>query len=259
MGLHRPIVVQYFGFLAQLVHGDLGYSYVLSAPVADTILQNYRYTVQLAVGGLVIALVIGLPAGLLAAVRRNTVWDLLTMSTAFVPLSAPAFWVGLVLLLTFSIRWQLFPLIGAGDPRSAMDTLRHLVLPAFTVGASFAAVLARFVRSAMLNVLHEDYIRTARAKGLRHVRIVHRHALRNALIPVVTLLGLDLIVLLSGSVVTETVFSRPGIGRLLVEAVLSRDYAMLQGVVLAIAVFVVLINATIDICYALVDPRVRYE
>ncbi|MBI4277090.1 MAG: ABC transporter permease [Armatimonadetes bacterium] len=258
MGLDQPIPVQYWRFLDQLARGDLGYSYVQSAHVADMLVQQYPYTLHLTAAAMLVALLIGIPTGIFAALRRNTLWDLLAMGASFLPLAAPTFWLGLLLLLLFAIRWPLFPLLGAGDPANPAQMLYHLVLPAVAQGARFAAVLTRFVRSAMLNVLSEDYVRTARAKGLAERRVTYAHALRNALIPVVTLVGIDLILLLGGAVVTETVFSRPGVGKLVVDAVLSRDYATLQGAVLAIAVFVVIVNGLVDLTYALIDPRIRY-
>ncbi|MER3460448.1 MAG: peptide ABC transporter permease, partial [candidate division GAL15 bacterium] len=195
---------------------------------------------------------IGIPAGILAATRRLTWVDTLVMLVALVGVSMPVFWLGLNFILVFSVRLQWLPAFGYG-------TWRHLVLPSVTLGAASAAVVARMTRSAMLEVLGQDYIRTARAKGLAERVVVHRHALRNALIPVVTILGLQLGTLLSGAVLTETVFAWPGIGRLLVEAVLARDYPVIQGTTLLIATTFVALNLTVDLLYALLDPRIRYE
>ncbi|MER3455721.1 MAG: peptide ABC transporter permease [candidate division GAL15 bacterium] len=252
LGLDQPVPVQYLYFLRNVLRGDLGRSLFNGVPVVEELGQRFPRTVRLAVASMAVASLIGIPAGILAATRRLTWVDTLVMLVALVGVSMPVFWLGLNFILVFSVRLQWLPAFGYG-------TWRHLVLPSVTLGAASAAVVARMTRSAMLEVLGQDYIRTARAKGLAERVVVHRHALRNALIPVVTILGLQLGTLLSGAVLTETVFAWPGIGRLLVEAVLARDYPVIQGTTLLIATTFVALNLTVDLLYALLDPRIRYE
>ncbi len=252
LGLDQPLPVQYLYFLRNAVRGDLGRSRVNGAPVVEELAQRFPRTVRLAVASILVASVIGIPAGILAATRRQSWVDTLVMAVALVGVSMPVFWLGLNLILVFSVRLGWLPAFGH-------ETWRHLVLPAVTLGAASSAILARMTRSAMLEVLGQDYVRTARAKGLAERVVVNRHALRNALIPVVTVLGLQLGTLLSGAVLTETVFAWPGIGRLLVDAVLARDYPVIQGAILLIATTFVLLNVAVDVLYGFLDPRIRYE
>ncbi len=252
LGLDRPLPVQYLYFLRNAVRGDLGRSLFNGAPVVEELAQRFPRTVRLAVASILVASVIGIPAGILAATRRQSWVDTLVMAVALVGVSMPVFWLGLNLILVFSVRLGWLPAFG-------YETWRHLVLPAVTLGAASSAILARMTRSAMLEVLGQDYVRTARAKGLAERVVVNRHALRNALIPVVTVLGLQLGTLLSGAVLTETVFAWPGIGRLLVDAVLARDYPVIQGAILLIATTFVLLNVAVDVLYGFLDPRIRYE
>ncbi len=252
LGLDQPLPVQYLYFLRNVVRGDLGRSLFNGAPVVEELAQRFPRTVRLAFASMAVASLIGIPAGILAATRRSTWVDTAVMLVALVGVSVPVFWLGLNLILLFSVRLQWFPSFG-------YETWRHLVLPSLTLGAASAAIVARMTRSAMLEVLNQDYVRTARAKGLAERVVVNRHALRNALIPVVTVLGLQLGTLLSGAVLTETVFAWPGIGRLLVEAVLARDYPIIQGATLLIAATFVVLNVAVDVLYGLLDPRIRYE
>ncbi len=252
LGLDRPLPVQYLYFLRNVVRGDLGRSLFNGAPVVEELGQRFPRTVRLALASMVVASVIGIPAGILAATRHLSWVDTLVMLVALVGVSMPVFWLGLNLILVFSVRLQWLPAFG-------YETWRHLLLPSVTLGAASAAIVARMTRSAMLEVLGQDYIRTARAKGLAERVVVNRHALRNALIPVVTVLGLQLGTLLSGAVLTETVFAWPGIGRLLVDAVLARDYPIIQGATLLIAATFVALNLAVDVLYGLLDPRIRYE
>jgi ABC-type dipeptide/oligopeptide/nickel transport system permease component len=252
LGLDQPLPVQYLYFLRNVVRGDLGRSLFNGAPVVEELGQRFPRTVRLALASMAVASLIGIPAGILAATRRLTWVDTAVMVVALVGVSMPVFWLGLNLILVFSVRLQWFPAFG-------YETWRHLVLPSITLGAASAAVVARMTRSAMLEVLGQDYIRTARAKGLSERAVVNRHALRNALIPVVTILGLQLGTLLSGAVLTETVFAWPGVGRLLVDAVLARDYPIIQGTTLLIAATFVALNLAVDLLYGLLDPRIRYE
>jgi len=252
LGLDQPVPVQYLYFLRNVVRGDLGRSLFNGAPVVEELAQRFPRTVRLALASIAVASLIGIPAGILAATRRSTWVDTAVMLVALAGVSVPVFWLGLNLILLFSVRLQWLPSFG-------YETWRHLVLPSLTLGAASTAVVARMTRSAMLEVLGQDYVRTARAKGLAERVVVSRHALRNALIPVVTVLGLQLGTLLSGAVLTETVFAWPGIGRLLVEAVLARDYPIIQGATLLIAATFVVLNVAVDVLYGLLDPRIRYE
>ena len=252
LGLDQPLPVQYLYFLRNVVRGDLGRSLFNGAPVVEELAQRFPRTVRLALASMAVASLIGIPAGILAATRRSTWVDTAVMLVALAGVSVPVFWLGLNLILLFSVRLQWLPSFG-------YETWRHLVLPSLTLGAASAAIVARMTRSAMLEVLGQDYVRTARAKGLAERVVVNRHALRNALIPVVTVLGLQLGTLLSGAVLTETVFAWPGIGRLLVEAVLARDYPIIQGATLLIAATFVVLNVAVDVLYGLLDPRIRYE
>ncbi|MDR7387844.1 MAG: ABC transporter permease [Armatimonadota bacterium] len=252
LGLDQPLPVQYLYFLRNVVRGDLGRSLFNGAPVVEELGQRFPRTVRLALASIAVASLIGVPAGILAATRHLSWLDTLVMLVALVGVSMPVFWLGLNLILVFSVRLQWLPAFG-------YETWRHLLLPSVTLGAASAAIVARMTRSSMLEVLGQDYIRTARAKGLAERVVVNRHALRNALIPVVTVLGLQLGTLLSGAVLTETVFAWPGIGRLLVDAVLARDYPIIQGATLLIAATFVALNLAVDLLYGLLDPRIRYE
>ncbi len=252
LGLDQPLPVQYLYFLRNALRGDLGRSLFNGVPVVEELGQRFPRTVRLALASMLVASLIGIPAGILAATRRQSWTDTAVMAAALVGVSMPVFWLGLNLILVFSVRLAWFPVFGH-------ETWRHLVLPSVTLGTASAAIVARMTRSAMLEVLGQDYVRTARAKGLAERVVVNRHALRNALIPVVTILGLQLGTLLSGAVLTETVFAWPGIGRLLVEAVLARDYPVIQGTTLLIATTFVVLNVAVDVLYGLLDPRIRYE
>jgi ABC-type dipeptide/oligopeptide/nickel transport system permease component len=251
LGLDQPLPVQYLYFLRNLLRGDLGRSLFNGAPVVEELAQRFPRTVRLAFASLLVATFIGVPAGIAAATHRLSWVDTLVMVLALAGVSVPVFWLGLNLILVFSVRLGWLPAFG-------YETGRHLILPSVTLGVASAAVIARMTRSSMLEVLGQDYVRTARAKGLPERSVVYRHALRNALIPVVTILGLQLGTLLSGAVLTETVFAWPGIGRLLVEAVLARDYPVVQGTILLIATTFVVLNVAVDILYAFLDPRIRY-
>lgn len=252
LGLDQPLPVQYLYFLRNVIRGDLGRSLFNGAPVVEELAQRFPRTVRLALASILVASLIGIPSGVFAATRRSSWVDTLVMVVALAGVSVPVFWLGLNLILVFSVRLQWLPAFG-------YESWRHLLLPSVTLGAASAAIVARMTRSAMLEVLSQEYVRTARAKGLGERVVVNRHALRNALIPVVTILGLQLGTLLSGAVLTETVFAWPGIGRLLVEAVLARDYPVIQGATLLIAATFVALNVLVDVLYGLLDPRIRYE
>jgi peptide/nickel transport system permease protein len=251
MGLNDPLAVQYLRFLTGALTGDLGESIRFRAPVTDLILDRFGSTIRLAVAGLALSLAIGLPLGMLAAIRQNSWIDTFAMGFAYVGASMPVYWVGLVLILVFSFRLGWFPPAGA-------DSWQSLVLPALTLGLVSAGVISRLVRSSMVEVLTEDYIRAARAKGLSQRLVLWRHGLKNALIPVITMLGLQFGAMLAGAVVTETVFSRPGIGRLVVAAILQKDYPLVQGCIVFLATVYLLVNLLVDLAYAWLDPRIRY-
>lgn len=251
LGLDRPLVVQYEDYAAHLVRGDLGRALRSQRPVLDSILEVLPATVQLTLSALALAAAFGLALGVLAALAHRTWVDTAAMAVAILGVSMPVFYSSLLLLLLFSFTLGWLPATGEGG-------LDHLILPATALGLVSSAVLARLVRSGMLGVLRQDYIVTARAKGLSRALVVWRHALRNALIPVITMLGLQLGALLGGAVVTETIFSRPGLGRLAVDAILNRDFPLVQGTVLVAAVVYVLVNLVVDIAYAAVDPRIHY-
>lgn len=250
LGLDGPITTQLYHYLEGLMHLDLGTSLHTRAPIAGMLAERLPATLELAVAALALALVIALPLGVTAAVHQGRLWDTGAMGFSLLGISIPNFWLGPLLILVFSFWLGWTPVSGREGPAS-------LVLPAITLGASLAAVLARMVRSTLLEVLNEDFIRTARAKGLPEHSVVWRHALRNAWLPVVTLLGLQLGALLAGAVITETVFSWPGIGSLMVESIQKRDYPVVQACVLLISLAYVLVNTLTDLVYAWVDPRVR--
>jgi ABC-type dipeptide/oligopeptide/nickel transport system permease component len=250
--LDDPLPVQFGRFLVNAVQGDLGTSIRTKRPVTTELRDNLPSTLELAIAGLLVGAVLGMTLGILAAVRHHSWVDVSSMFVALVGVSMPSFWLGLLLIFAFSLKWHLFPATGGGD-------LRHLVLPAITLGLGTSAIIARLTRSSMLEVLSQEYVTTARAKGVRERTVILRHALKNALIPVITIFGLQFGRLLAGTVVIETVFSRPGIGRLIVDAILAKDFPLVQGIVLVIAVSYVLVNLIVDLLYALLDPRIRYS
>jgi ABC-type dipeptide/oligopeptide/nickel transport system permease component len=252
LGLDVPISVQYERYLAGIVHGNLGESFRFREPVSRAVLEHFPATLELAIVALLICVAIGIPAGLLAAERRATGADHAVGVFTLLGISVPNFALGPVLILVFSVIFGWLPVSGRGGPA-------HLILPAITLGASLAAILTRMVRTSVIEELSSDYVRTARAKGLSSAAVLYRHAFRNALIPILTILGLQFGTLLAGTIVTETIFSWPGIGRLAVQAINARDYPLLQGCILLIAVSYVLVNLLTDFIYALVDPRVRLE
>jgi ABC-type dipeptide/oligopeptide/nickel transport system permease component len=250
LGLDQPLYVQYGSYLARLVHGDLGQSLKFQAPVRRIIFERYPATLALAFLALLVCAAIAIPAGVLAAHRRGRPADRASGVFTLLGLAVPNFALGPVLILFFSIELGWLPVSGRGGPA-------YYILPAATLGAALAAILTRMVRGSMLEELSSDYVRTARAKGLSTGAVLFRHAFRNALIPIITILGLQFGTLLAGTIVTETIFSWPGIGRLTVQAISSRDYPLLQGCILVIAVSYVLVNLLTDFLYAVIDPRVR--
>jgi dipeptide transport system permease protein len=279
-GLDQPVLVQYGLYLSRLVRGDLGRSIVSHEPVISEFKSLFPATVELSLCAILFALVVGLPAGIVAAVRRNSVFDHGVMAVSLTGYSMPIFWWGLLLILLFSVQLGLTPVSGriavryfvepvtgfllidsiiAGDKGAFRSALSHLVLPAIVLGTVPLAVIARMTRSAMLEVLGEDYIRTARAKGLSPFRVIAVHGLRNALIPVVTVIGLQIGVLFTGAILTETIFSWPGVGKWLIDGINRRDYPVLQGGTLIIGAVVMTINLLVDVTYGLINPRIRHS
>jgi peptide/nickel transport system permease protein len=279
-GLDRPVWEQYWGYLRNVLSGDLGASIRTRQPVVDELLQRFPATVELAVAAILFAVVVGVPLGFLAAKRYRGVLDQSSLVASLLGISFPVFFLGLLLKYLFAIRWDLLPTTGRIDITSGFDertnflvldtvlardwsalgdVLAHLVLPAIALGTIPLAIIARITRAATLDVLDEDYVRTARAKGLSGAVVDRRHVLSNALLPVVTVVGLQTGLLLTGAVLTETVFSWPGVGSWMVAAIANRDYAVLQGGILFFALVIILVNLLVDISYAFLNPRIRYR
>jgi len=251
-GLDQPFIVQYFRFAKSVVEGDLGVSILQDRPVIEMIKERLPVTLQIGLLGFLLTFVIAIPAGVMAAVKKNTVVDYLCMSGSLLGIAIPTFWLGLLLLYVFAYKLRWFPISGDG-------TIKQLILPSFAIGLTNAAVTARMVRSSMLEVLKQDYVRTARSKGLFEKIVIYRHALKNALIPIITLMGLRLGWIIGGSVALEIIFSIPGIGRLMVDSILSRDFPVVQGAMIVLTSSIILANILADILYAMVDPRIRYS
>lgn len=258
-GLDKPIITQFLLWLGQVVHGNLGQSIFLQRPVTQALWERAEPTGLLTLLSLGVAMLIGLPCGIVSAVFRGRWIDQVFTGVAMLGASVPSFWFGLILMQIFAVRLGWLPVAGYGDPGvGLLERVRHLVLPSTVLGVLNSALIIRFTRASMLDVLGDDYIRTARATGLPERRVILKHALRNALIPVLTVVGLTAALLLGGAVVTETVFGLPGIGNLVVSAVLRRDYPVIQGALLTIAAMYVLVNLIIDLLYLVIDPRVKY-
>jgi peptide/nickel transport system permease protein len=251
-GLDKPIYVQYGVFLNRALHGDLGDSLFFQEPALGILLERMPATLQLSAAALLFSLGLAIPIGLLSALKRDTFWDYLGTNIAMLGQAVPPYWLGIMLILIFSVNLHWFPTSGRG-------TWRHLVLPAITLGSVLMALITRLVRSGMLDVLGEDYVRTARAKGLRERTVIIRHALRNILIPLVTVVGLQLGALFGGAVITESIFAWPGVGRLALQAISARDYPLVQAAVLVISVIYVFLNLAVDLIYVYLDPRIRYQ
>jgi len=278
-GLDRPVLVQYGIYIGRVLHGDLGKSIITHEPVLSEFMALFPATIELAVCAIIFALALGIPAGILAAVKRNTILDHGVMGVSLTGYSMPIFWWGLLLILLFSVQLDLTPVSGrisvqyfiepvtgfllidsllAGEKGAFWSTVMHLILPTFVLGTNPLAVITRMTRSAMLEVLGEDYIRTARAKGLSSLRVVAVHALRNALIPIITVIGLQVGVLFTGAILTETIFSWPGVGKWMIEAIGRRDYPVLQGGLLLLGGMVMVVNLLVDVTYGIINPRIRH-
>lgn len=279
MGLDKPLLQQYFIYAGNILRGDLGTSFITREPVMSEFLSLFPATIELSVCAALFAIFVGLPLGIIAAVKRGSIFDHSVMTISLAGYSMPIFWWGLLLILLVSIQLDLTPVAGridviywvddvtgfmlidawlSGEEGAVKSALAHLILPAIVLGTIPMAVIARMTRSSMLEVLGEDYIRTARAKGLSKMRVVMKHGLRNALIPVVTVIGLQVGTLLSGAILTETIFAWPGIGKWLIEAIGRRDYPVVQGGLLMIATIIIFVNLLVDVMYGVINPRVRH-
>ena len=260
LGIDRSLPEQYVGFLAQLARGDLGQSLFLGRPVLTALAERAEPTFFLTLFAMAISCAIALPVGIFAAYRRGSMFDQAATAMAMLAASIPSFWLALILIQWLAVRVGVFPVSGYGPPGAPfVERMSHLILPAIVLGIVNSALIVRFTRASMLDVLGDDYVRTARSKGMSEARVVLRHALRNAMIPILTVVGLTAALLVSGAVVTETVFALPGVGNLVVNAVLRRDYPVIQGALMVVAALYVLINFAIDMLYVMVDPRVRYR
>jgi len=261
LGLDRPVYIQYLFWLGNIVQGDFGNSlYGSNVSVSRIIVEALPRTLSLAALSVIVALVIALPAGIISALRKNSIWDYSFTLIAFLGLSMPGFWLGILLIIVFAVNLQWLPAIGYKPMSEGLwPWLRHLILPALATGTAFSAIIARMTRSAMLEVLSSDYIKVAHAKGLREMVVISRHALRNALIPVITVMGIAFALLMSGTVIIENVFAIKGLGRVLIQGILNRDYPVVQGAILLVSTIFVLTNLLVDVLYTLIDPRIRYD
>lgn len=259
MGLNRPLWLQYVHFLWGLLHGDFGRSMLNGKPISGDLKRALPYTLELTATGIIFGALLGIPLGIYTALRRNALPDYLGRTFSLAGLSFPTFYLGILLMLLFAIKLGLFPVVGGGDIHNLGDNLYHLFLPALTLGLIMTAYITRVARSSVLNVLSEDYVTTARSKGVKERVVIYKHVLKNALLPTVALIGVYSIVLIGGSVMVEIVFSRPGLGKMMVGAMKQRDYTSLQSVMVIYASFVVILNLLTDLVYGLFDPRIKYK
>ncbi len=259
LGLNDSFLTQYGHYLASVVQGDLGFSYQTRQPVSEAIAVRFPNTLKLAIASMVIAIIIGIFAGLISALKHNSWLDVSSTTFALAGISIPNFWLGALLILVFSVNLQWLPVAGLSDPWFTVEGLKQMVLPAITLGTGSAAMIARMVRSSMLEVVRADYVRTARAKGVKERNVIWIHTLKNAMIPVITVIGLNFGALLGGTIITEKVFAINGVGRLMIDAIAARDFPMVQGSVLLVATLFVLVNLVVDIVYTYVDPRIKFQ
>ncbi len=259
MGLTDSIWRQYLRYLANLVRGDLGISMLNGYPVKDQLIAVLPYTLELTFSGMIIGMLMGIPMGVFTALRRNRGVDYTGRIVSLAGISIPSFYLGILLLFVFSVHLNLFPVVGVGAKNDIIDRIHHLCLPALSLGLIMTSYIMRLTRSTMLNVLNEDFVRTAKSKGLRERIVVYKHGLVNALIPVVSIMGIYFIINLGSSVMIEIVFSRPGMGKLMVMAMMQRDYVILQSVMVVYATLAILINLFIDLAYGFLDPRIKYK
>lgn len=255
MGLNLPVWQQYLQYFGGILQGDFGVSISTGRPVSEMIQSIFPHTMLLAIGGLLIGCLIGIPVGIFSAIKQNSAWDNVVRFVAMIGISFPPFFLAILLMIMFSLKIEWFPSMGAGE--GFAQNLYHLVLPATTLGIILGAILMRFVRASMLEEVNQDYVRTARAKGVPEKLVINKHVLRNSLIPVITVIGLDITALLSGAILTETIYSRPGLGSMAVNAIIARDFPTLQGCLVLFTVLVVLVNLLVDISYSLVNPKIR--
>ena len=259
LGLDRPYHIRYFMWLGNIVRGNLGRSLQRNEDVLDMILERLPATLELMVISVTVAVLLAIPTGVISATRANTLIDNGLSLLSLFWVSMPGFWIAMISVLIFSMILNIFPISGRGGPIWTMEGLRYLALPGLILGVRQVAIISRLIRAGMLEILNEDYVRTARSKGLAERVVIYKHALRNAMIPTVTIFGLQIPELLSLSVIIETVFAWPGTGRLLVDAVLKRDYTLVQGIVLIYALLVIVMNLIVDLLYAYIDPRIKHE
>ncbi len=260
MGLHDPMPVQYINYMKRILTGDLGTSYRYNRPVADLIFEKLPNTLQIALASLIIALLIGVPVGIISAVKQYSVFDYISMIAALIGVSMPSFWLGLMLVLIFSVNLGWFPTMGMGAISNGIgDVISHLFLPSLCLSFGSMANFARISRSSMLEVIDQDYMKAVRAKGIRENVVIIKHGLKNALPPIVTVLGMRIAALMTGAIMIETIFSWPGIGRLIVDAINNNDFEMIQGTVLFMAILYVTVNLVVDIIYLYINPKVSYE
>jgi ABC-type dipeptide/oligopeptide/nickel transport system permease component len=259
MGLDRPLIEQYGRYLYNFIRGDFGNSLITGSPVLKELKNALPHTLELTFFGLLIGVVTGIPLGIFLAMKRNTFWDYLGRFFSLAGLSFPSFYIAVLLIFIFSMKLDLLPVMGVGASGDFWDRMHHLVLPAFTLGLLMMSYLTRMTRSTMLDVLGADYIRTAHAKGLKKLKVILKHALKNASVSIVTVLGIYAGILIGSSVLTEIIFSRPGLGSLIVGSMLNRDYITVTSIMTVYAAIVILINLVTDLSYGLIDPRIRYE
>lgn len=259
LGLNDPFLVQYGRYLKHAAQGDFGYSYQTKQSVSEAIAIRFPNTLKLAIASMIVAVVIGIFAGLISALKHNSWLDVTSTTFALVGISIPNFWLGALLILVFAVNLQWLPVGGLSEPFYTVDGIKQLVLPAITLGTGSAAMIARMARSSMLEVIKADYVRTARAKGVKERNVIWIHTLKNAMIPVITVIGLNFGFLLGGTIITEKVFAINGVGRLMIDSIAMRDFPMVQGSVLLVATLFVVVNLIVDIVYTFIDPRISYD
>lgn len=259
LGLNDPFLVQYGHYLNNVLHGDFGFSYQTGQSVSDAIMIRFPNTLNLAIGSMIVAIIIGLGVGIISALKQNTWIDATSTTFALAGISIPNFWMGTLFIIIFGVNLQWLPVGGLDSPIWTIEGIKQLILPSITLGTTSAAMIARMGRSSMLEVIQADYIRTARAKGVTERKIIWVHALKNAMIPIITVIGMNFGALLGGTIITEQVFAINGVGRLMVNAIASRDFPMVQGSVLLVAALFVLVNLIVDIVYVFIDPRISYD
>lgn len=259
LGLNDTVFIQYWRYISGVLQGDLGYSFQTKQSVSEALIIRFPNTLNLAIASIIVAVVIGVTVGIISALKRNSWVDIVGTVAALAGISIPNFWLGTILILIFSVNLQWLPVGGLSAPFWTIEGMKQLALPAITLGTASAAMIARMTRSTMLEVISADYVRTARAKGVKEKTVIMFHCLRNAMIPVITVIGLNFGFLLGGTIITEQVFAINGVGRLMIDAIASRDFPMVQGSVLLVATLFVVVNLAVDIVYAFIDPRISYE